>query len=324
VLGSVKIALLWLAALVAGASPIYIRNYLLSGNPFFPLFPLLFPSPWMSHSWGAHFAQVQPSSPLHSLPSLWQRFPELMRETPWVVGAVLIFFTLMFPRALERRLLPRAFQRCLPLVIGSFLAYCLFVTTQGRDIELRYLGASLMILAAAGVGFFLSLTVLLPAWRAQKRAEVILLLALLAGSKVPTHLLWKVWRSPLGTKSLPAHTAGEAKAWIRNQAGNQLTVLVADNETYYLTPVPVTVLTEYPALDAVTYAEKDLRAFVEKVCAISHARFLLDSRPEMGGLAARFGAQALAPGRVFESQGAVVYDVPNLAQAMKPPVAPCL
>lgn len=76
-----------------------------------------------------------------------------------------------------------------------FLAYILLFVAVMHDAELRYLGASLWV----GGGARARVRDRLPAChlpRRSKAAEVILILALLGISKLPTHFLWKFFRSP--------------------------------------------------------------------------------------------------------------------------------
>ena len=308
-----KGALAWTGGLLAGAAPVYLRNYVLSGNPFFPLFPKLFPSPWLSRSWEAHFAQVHPSSPLEALPRLWQRLPELWRENPFVLLAAL-FLAIIAVRLALKRQKPDAGD--VPaLLVGAVAAYAVFVVTQAKEIELRYLGASLELLAAGGVFAALRWSSGLPTGRLQAGVATLVAIALLASSKLPLHVLHKMWKSPLGVEALSTHSAGEAKAWLRANAGDSFTVVAGDNEMYYLTPLRAAVLTERPDLDAATHEAGNLASYLSAVCGLTKARFLLDARPTgPHGLEARFGAAALAPAKVFSAQGAHVYELGRLEQ----------
>lgn len=298
----------WALGLLAGALPVYVRNYVLSGNPFFPLFPKVFPSPWLSRSWEAHFSQVHPSSPLEALPRLWLRAPELWRENPFILLAVGYLAWTVFRLAVRGA---RPAAGVVPaLCAGALAAYCIFAVTQAPEIELRYLGASLMVLAAGGVFAILRASQHLPTGKLQAGAAVLIAVALFAASKLPLHVLHKIWRSPLGVAMVQTHSAGEAKAWLRQNAQGAFSVVAADNETYYLTPIPVAVLTERPDLDAATHGEKDFGKFIAAICARSGARFLLDARPlDPNGVEAKFGAELLLPARVFSAQGANVYDL---------------
>jgi hypothetical protein len=182
------------------------------------------------------------------------------------------------------------------------------VATQMKEIELRYMGPILMVLAASGILFFIRLEKLLPARFSRAYFSFFLILAL-AASKLPVHILRKQWSSPLGSQYVLTHTAGEAKGWLRaHMLAGEKVVMAGDNEAYYLSTVPTTVLTENPALDRATIGEKDLKNFLKHVCSITRARYLLDARPEIG-FVARFGKDAGAKAIAFESNGSSVYDL---------------
>lgn len=302
------VATAWVPGAVLGAGPLYLRNFLLSQNPFFPLFPKLFPSRWVSKTWEAHFAQVHPSSPLHALGRLFTRLPELAKETPWAFGAVALLLLALLAR---RESFAR---RSVALLVGSVAAYAIFVVTQSLDIELRYLGASLMLLSAGGVCFCLRLTELIPSPRYRQAAAWLILAALLATSRLPLHILRKIWGEPLGVAYVRTQTAGEAKAWVRAHGGP--VVVAGDNETYYLTPLEVSVLSEKPEFDTIP-KDAGVAAFAKRLCEISRARYLLDVRPEIGA-AARLGAAALAPAKVFSAAGANVYALHRLSPECLP------
>lgn len=301
-----KSAALWALGFALGAFPAYARNYLLSGNPFFPLFPKVFPSHWISRSWEAHFAQVHPSSPLHSLGRLFTRLPDLFRETYWVAGALLllaIYATRRYRQGLGRLARPEI----IALVAGAFASYAIFSLTQAPEIELRYLAAALMLLAAAGVALVLWYAERLGQEPFRRLAAGAVLVIVLATSRLPLHIIRKIWHEPLGVAYVKTHSAGEAKAWVRAQGRNHFTVLAGDNETYYLTPSGVAVLTERPDFDSL-YDRPDFASFLAELCRLSRARYLLDARPAIG-VEARFGAAPLAPAKVFSAQGANVYDL---------------
>lgn len=305
-MNTLKAAALWATAFLLGTVPLYARNYVLSSNPFFPLFPKRFPSPWMSQSWEAHFAQVHPSSPLHSLGRVLTRAPQLVGESAWIQGAVLVLFLALVAGTWARRAFGAlAGREKLALTAGALAGYAIFTVTQAPEIELRYLGASLMLLAASGVCALLRFAENFAQEKQRRAAAFLVLIATLALSKLPLHILRKIWFEPLGVAYVRTHSGGEAKAWVRAHGG--FVVVAGDNETYYLTPVGVAVLTERPDLDEVN-GLTDFPTFIKELCAHSHARYLLDVRPEIG-VEKRFGREALAPAKVFGAGGASVYDL---------------
>jgi hypothetical protein len=301
-----KFTLLAIVGLALGALPLYLRNFSLTGNPFYPLFANRFPSPWMSPSWQSHFAQVAPSNPFKAFGRIFTRLPDLFHEAPWVLALPLW--------AVAIRTTARPRLRIALFFLGAAIAsYCLFVTTQSTDIELRYLGAALLLISAGSIAALWQVAELWLSPRWQKFFLLFLVIGLLAGSKLPLHIVRKIWKGPLGVAYVSQqHTAGEAKAWLRSHLGDGYAVVVGDNEGYYLSPIAATVLTERPDLDAATRNEKDLGRFVSAICRLAHARYLLDSRPDVGGFSSLFGAAPLAPARVFAAPGptgAIIFDL---------------
>jgi|GEM_PF-2678906 len=310
----------WGLGLAVGALPIYLRNAVLSGNPFFPMFPEFFPSPFLAPTYEAHFAQVQPSNPLNSLSRLYTRAPELWRESPFIPVAMVLALLLAFSLLRSRR--ERDALSLFALLAGSIFAYTLFVVTQSPVIELRYLGASLQILAGGGVILLLREAARLRSLKLQYAAVAVLLIAILASSKLPLHVAGKIWKEPLGVNYVSTHSAGEAKAWLRKNAGSDFTVMTGDNESYYLTPVSHAVLSERADLDRGTREEKEFPSFVQKLCELSHAKYLLDARPG-NGVGARFGTALPEAAVAFSAQGAKVYDLSKLESMVSPSTHGC-
>jgi energy-coupling factor transporter transmembrane protein EcfT len=215
-------------------------------------------------------------------------------------------------------LLLRSSTRKKVLLFGDWIAIFLvavflMIVAVMPDAEIRYLGAALWLAAAMGVWFALLIfEEFLP--RHQRAAEILLLLAFLGLSKLPTHFLWKFFRSTPGEAYVLKHTAGEAKAWLRDHAGDRLVVVNADNETYYLSTIRSTVLTEQPDIDHATYGQKDGFLFLQGLCESSKATFLLDSRATEFGLHLRFPRLPWSDVILFQAQGSRVYDLRRLQE----------
>jgi len=307
--------LFWISGLLVGALPVYARNWILSGNPFYPLFPKLFPSPFLSPSFEAHFAQVHPGNPLEAIPRLWLRLPELWRESPFIFFAAALFTSLVYFLQKQRKGDSRDSEAA--FLGGSFLAYSVFVLTQSVDIELRYLGASLQILAGGGVVFLLGLANRISSAKLRLGAFSLVLVSILGLSKLPLHVAYKIWKEPLGEAYISTHSSGEAKKWLRENAGKEFTVMVSDNESYYLTPIAHAVLSERADLDAATRGESNFSRFVAVLCEKSGAKYLFDSHPSIG-IAARFGAALPKEAILFSAQGANVYDLEKIETLVAP------
>lgn len=304
-------ALGWLTAgAMATALPFYLRNYLEAGSPFFPMFQAYWPSPWVSQSWADNFSSVQPKEYVDRAAVLLTRIHQLSRESPLIFGWLLLPLFFFSPWRREGAPL-RGLAVFLLVMVACFCTF--FALTA----ELRYLGAGLALAVALGAGFFLLAAEPFPRLRAP--AAVLVFLVVLAGSKLPFHMLRKVSSSAYGEAAVLQHTAGDAKAWVRqNVPANELVVVFGGNENYYLSNSLVTVLVERPDIDAATYGVKDFRVFIDGLCRTSGARYLLDERPFAG--MGRFPAEAATMPTLFRGTNSFVYDLAATEKALGLPV----
>ncbi len=292
---------------VLGVAPVYLRNWIETRDPFYTMFAHWFPSVWISQSWADHFNTHQPSGSFHVLEMLRERSAQFAHETP-VMWLWALFPILLFKRETRRQLTPFADWIALFLI-----AITLMITVVMPDAELRYLGAALWVAAVMGIWFaVVALNEFIPAQR--KKVEVLLLIVMVAASKLPTHFLWKFFRSSPGEAYVLKHTGGETKAWLRTHAGDHLVVIVGDNETYYLSTIHTTVLTERPDIDRATYGQKDGALYLKGVCETSHAGLLLDTRATEFGLQLRFPALPWSSAVDFEAGGSRVYNLARLQE----------
>jgi hypothetical protein len=294
---------------VVAIFPIMWRNYSETGNPLYPLFPQYFPSPWISESWAHHFSALHPKNDSKFLNHILYRVTQILRENPLVYGWLLLpFFSI---RAQDRLFL----QKIGPWAFFSMAALAILLLGFTPEAEFRYLGGSLMAMGIVGVLSFLHLLEKIPFPGFPHWQVFLLAVVLLASSRLPTHLLWKAKNIPLGESFLLTHSAGDSKDWLRkNVSKEQLIVLVADNESYYLSNLRVTVLTERPDLDKATIRITDLSQFLSALCESSRARFLLDARPELGFLKRFPALQNYKQAIVFQGVSSTVYDLARLEQ----------
>lgn len=289
---------------IMGVGPVYFRNWWETKNPFYTMFSHWFPGPWVSQSWANHFSTHQPTSG-NWAELIVYRFHQFGGESPAFFLLALIPLAWLHRPARARL---REMKEWYLLFAGSCL---LLIVAVRHDAELRYLGPSLWIGAALGLHALLAFLRDFPD-HLRKTGTVLLLLGLLASSKLPTHFLWKFPGIQPGEATVMKHTAGAAKAWLRkNLPPGKLVVLSGDNETYYLSTVRSTVLTERPDIDAATYQQADLDVFLRGLCATSGAAYLLDSR-DASGLRHRFPNTAWDKSVLFEAEGARVYDLVRL------------
>lgn len=294
--------------------PVLWRNYSETGNPFYPLFPQYFPTIWVTESWAHHFSSVHPKDGFDRYSHLLYRlrYLFLVKESPFIFGWLLLPL-FVFGKAGRELLL-----KLLPWILFSVAILLLFVVGFNGEAELRYLGAGLMGMAVVGTLSMLAALESLP-WPGKFGRYVPLLLVfvvMLAASKLPTHLLWKARDITPGEAFLLTHTAGDSKEWIRRNVGKEdLVILVADNESYYLSDQRVTVLTERPDLDKATYGVKDFGEFVRGICATSQAKFLLDARPAVS-LLRRFPELERMDAAAFRGNASVIYDLGKIDAAL--------
>lgn len=297
-----------LASAVFGAFTVglfFFRNWKETANPFFPLLHSVFPSPWVSQSWADNFASMNPGSAF-SPHTLGARIMALPRENPLMLGWLLL--PVLYFRA-EGRAYLRLRAPWIAVALASLL---LFGLAFGGSLEMRHLGAGLILLTAIGSMAAAEAVDLLKSARARRWAGRLLIVVLLACSRLPLHLIWKSPGIAPGVSYLSTHTAGDAKAWLREHAGREeLIAVMADNETYYLSGQKVTVLTERPDIDRATYGVKDFAGFMRGLCSTSRATYLLDARESMG-MAPRFPDRDLSSALLFRGVASNVYDLGKL------------
>lgn len=302
-------ALVGVIGFSVAVAPILWRNYVETKNPLYPMFPHFFPSSWVTESWAQHFSSVHPKQGFDRVDHLLYRLHQLPGDSPFFFGWLAMPFLAVFPSGRSW------LKNFLPWIFFSAAASALFVLGFNHEAELRYLAGGLM--AAAAVGALALLHVLdalaAKAPSARNFPVIFIFVGILAASKLPTHLLWKARYIEPGPAFLRSHTAGDSKAWIREHArDDELVIMVADNESYYLSSKRVTVLTERPDLDRATLGKTDLGDFLRGVCSVPGASYLLDARPQVGLLQrfpelARYEA-ALA----FRGGASAVYDLRKL------------
>lgn len=296
--------LLAIGGSLLGAGPVYLRNWFETKNPFYTMFAKYFPGPWVSESWAAHFNTHQPSGGASWLEMMLMRLAQLGRESP------MLWLWLLLPVLFWKKSSRQALAEWGDWIAIFALAYILMFVAVMHDAELRYLGASLWVAAVLAVCFgLLFIREFFPRW--QRAGGIVIVLALLGISKLPTHFLWKFFRTEPGAAFVLTHTGGEAKRWLRENAGDRLVVIYGDNETYYLSTIRSTVLTERPDIDAATYKVSDVNEFMRGLCASSGAGLLLDVRGRTG-LAVRFPEAQWQEGILFESGESRVYDLKKL------------
>ncbi|MGZ3693443.1 MAG: hypothetical protein ACXWQO_04580 [Bdellovibrionota bacterium] len=291
------------ATTAVAAGVFFFRNFRLTGNPFFPMFQERFPSPWVSQSWADNFSSMHPSESHFQVSAFLERLTALPKESPLMLCWLLLPGFWFFPQG-------RVFLRKNMMVLVIAAATLVFFSLAfGGNIEMRHLGAGLILLAAMGALILNQALELSPNARVKRFGPLIAMIVVLACSHIPLHLLAKAFRIHPGVPFLNTHTAGDSKAWLRDKTGaNELIVVMADNEMYYLSSLHVTVLTERPDIDRATYGVQDFRAFMHGLCDTSHGSYLLDARANIG-VSKRFPGIDLSSALLFRGAASAVYDL---------------
>jgi hypothetical protein len=263
--------------LLFSSLPLVARNYFETGNPFYPMMNRIFASPWVSASFAVLIENVEPvRSPF--LETLFRRLVEFSKQ-----GAI-FFIALPGIFFAGAKLYRQRTVRAQPIIFLGLFSFLTYVIAGNASQDIRYLGLGLLLLGGVGAMFLLEE---LSLWTPKKFTLYIsigLFIAIAATSKLPLHLYRKLATQAWGADAILLHTAGQAKAWIRTHAGpDDLTIMVADNEAYYLSGAKTTILTERPDIDAATRRASNLEEFLRGICWNARdAKFLLDARPEMG------------------------------------------
>ncbi|RZA05683.1 MAG: phospholipid carrier-dependent glycosyltransferase, partial [Proteobacteria bacterium] len=146
-LGCAKVFLALASGVVLGAIPFFLRNYYLTANPFYPLFGAYFPSEVMSQSWLDFVSMLNPNGETDRLAIALRRLRELSKENPMMWGWLLLL-------ALPSRRFRVAIKPFWIPIATAALSFILFALAFVGHIELRHLGAGLVLLSALGALFF--------------------------------------------------------------------------------------------------------------------------------------------------------------------------
>jgi hypothetical protein len=273
---------LGLVCLVAAVPIVAIaaRNYTQTGNPCFPWMQNVFPSSWLGPSTASNPA-VQQGIAAFNLNLLKQSLQILISENPlqstWlapVLAAVLV----------------RGFRPVLPLLASTWLATLLVLTRRSGDVlQLRWLAPELVLLAGIHLLALLSLVrSLIVRWSwsaATVRCLATLMLAILAVGP-----FWAEWTRATRDLVDLGHAAtrirdpfagfagGEAKAWLRMAplAPSEVIFSTADNQTYYVSHLPMVNLRDNSRVDTALHQEADPAAWIRRMRDWG-GRYLLDT-----------------------------------------------
>lgn len=225
------------------AGPLLLRNYLGTGNPFFPALAKLFGSTVLGPSWDN--IKVYEGATVEGA-ALLAKIASLARDTPIAAGLLLLPLC-------AKKIQPR------PLLAFSLMAAALFLFGSGPQAEWRISGATVMLLAVFGAyATQLALEKVFP-------ARTALAIALVAAF-VPVALRgpYLLPRADLATDPalrIREWGSGAAMAWARMHARAEEGVATLNEQRiYYLLPHRPIRAFDWPALDRAlseTYAPED-------------------------------------------------------------------
>jgi hypothetical protein len=257
----------------------------------------------MSDSWVEHFSTYQPGATAIGGLGRWiARLAQILKESPFV------FTFLFFPYLLARG---NKLEKWLSA--AAMICIVFFIFGMGSHTELRHLGLCLPFLLTFSLAALLSR---LPIkWRSWSWVLVIPTLAL---SHLPIHILLKSSTWTWSDEKILSHTAGRAKAWVRQNisaSGKEKVALIADNEIYYLTDWPVLILSEYTPLDRSVRNLKSLTQYCRALSDFPDVKYLLDARPNMG-FSEQFKNEKINLGIEFAGDG-IIYSVEKICSRNK-------
>lgn len=233
----------------AAALPWLVRNYLGTGDPFFPALQSFFPGiagpSWKKFafyegsalSWKTHLAK------------------DILLDSLFVPAAFVAFlFSSYLPAA------QKWFTRA--TVLGALV----FFAKVGPKAEYRLFGAGALLLIACGAGALLFLAEKLPS-RAQRTARAVLVLLALVFPSWLSHFPWKApldaMAQPLPAVQIRTHFGGSALAWIRLNLPREKKIASANEfRLYYLSSFRAFRIWDNPGLDRALYEAKDASELV--------------------------------------------------------------
>ncbi|MGE3260931.1 MAG: hypothetical protein AB7K68_04035 [Bacteriovoracia bacterium] len=221
------------AGMLLGMLPLALRNFIGTGDPFFPLFAKWFPHAALGPTWLEAIAAYQTGHV-----SILTRLFEWSRE--FLFAPALVALPLLWRK--QESALVRILAFSFPL------GFLLFYFTAGEPTELRLIGACLPI---SGLLAGILLDRLLQ--RLPYRESMPLFLVALSIPFLPFRwdALSRIKKIPHPEEQARAYIGSEAQAWFRSQfVAGQKAALLVDTRLYHSMPYPIVRIWDSPALDA--------------------------------------------------------------------------
>ncbi len=274
------------AAMALALTPLLLRNWVETGNPFFPVFNGVFESPWVSGSVGAYYGQSQWNGGREFVGLLQDRIAFLYKREFLLVVTALVG-TLLFPLGILFRFAWSARHRfCLLTLIGIGFFLTLVgsnISAEDGNLSLRLMGPSLVLGLSCGILLILEVFKNQQRiWRAVELAVGVLMSGFIfKQSLLPTFDPHQVGSSfqKLSVAVSLVPLGGMAKTWLRQNASeDDLVVTTGDNQLYYLAHLRVAPKPDQPDLDRIDASGPLLIDEYLEVLVSLGAKYLLDTR----------------------------------------------
>lgn len=319
-----RILLLAFLGGLIGLAPLYFRNYMATGNPLFPFFENVFHTGKLAESYIEYVSVYQGFLGLNSWGQIGARFLVLTKQSlfiPFLVFSPLLWFVVLRSSSKSKRI--EEDKDTCRLAIFSLTTLALFLFFAPPLLIIRYLGPTLPIASALGLIIFFSWCSYLLRWRAATLFPYIAFLtmiAILANSKIPLHVVKKYFSSPPPSAQVRTHTGGSAKHWLRRNASpSDMIILAGESEAYYLAHLQFSVLTENYDLDQIYREYKNSRPIdaLEFLRQLRHAgaRYYMESFPVNDDLSRQIRLAVRTNHRhalAFESGASIIIDLSRI------------
>lgn len=239
------------AFFLIGSAPIFMRNFIYTGNPLFPTMNQFFHSAQLGPSWDgiAAFSGTGISWSSARISQL----KETLAQSPLIYPAILGLLAIPFFASARKHW---------KIAASGFFPLGIFISFVGQKAEIRLLGPSIFFILLFGVIFLKELI-----YRAFQRSEkTILLFSILIFVPALSYFLpaMKFWRAPGSsmppTEWIRTHPGGAASAWMRmNLPSGTKIASGAETRIYYLSAQEVSRIWDDPVVDRKLFQERDIK-----------------------------------------------------------------
>ncbi len=257
--------------LAAGVLPIFVRNYVATGNPVFPTLNFIFASPWLAPS--HQLSTLSDHGGLVLAPALlWIRMKFFLHDSYGFMGIAFLPFVWKQIRWVKPLKI---------LAVTTFVVVLFFLFWEFQFGFLRWVGPGLVFFGVAGGACTVLLIQNLFRKKASQSIVFAIFLFLIAWKSTDFHILSQPFVSTSPSMSIrdpEIHLGGDSKAWLRmNASVLDLVVTTGDNQLYYLSHMNVVAIRDRSDWDQITYQLQFAWELVEALDRLG-VKYLLDTR----------------------------------------------